>query len=160
MCGFTVLLYWSPAKAICRWPLRVKSKLKFVIWFFKFSFCLKPKFITKIAIKTSVLKERGSETKKKKLRLFNIYLLDDTGYLEYITKWPLHVTNCLSVRGFRMGHSYGYYLVGWAFAFFLFCTLVSMLYIDFINGLNYIENFFKEISWITKSILSLNPYTR
>lgn len=52
--------------------------------FKKFSFCLKPKFITKIAIKTTVLKERGSETKK--LRLFNIYLLDDTGYLEYITK--------------------------------------------------------------------------
>lgn len=32
--------------------------------FKKFSFCLKPKFITKIAIKTSVLKERGSETKQ------------------------------------------------------------------------------------------------
>lgn len=32
--------------------------------FKKFSFCLKPKFITKIAIKTSVLKERGSEEKK------------------------------------------------------------------------------------------------
>lgn len=33
--------------------------------FKKCSFCLKPKSITKIAIKTSVLKERGSETKKK-----------------------------------------------------------------------------------------------
>lgn len=32
--------------------------------FKKCSFCLKPKSITKIAIKTSVLKERGSETKK------------------------------------------------------------------------------------------------
>lgn len=31
--------------------------------FKKFSFCLKPKFITKIAIKTTVLKERGSEKK-------------------------------------------------------------------------------------------------
>lgn len=126
--------------------------------FKKISFCLKPKFITKIAIKTSVLKERGSETKKKKLRLFNIYLLDDTGYLEYITKWPLHVTNCLSVRGFRRGHSYGYYLVGWAFEFFYF-VLLYLCYIDFINGLDYVEIFFKKISWITKSILSLNPYT-
>lgn len=50
--------------------------------FKNFSFCLKPKFITKIAIKTTVLKERGSE--KKKLRLFNLH--DDTGYIEYITK--------------------------------------------------------------------------
>lgn len=123
--------------------------------FKKFSFCLKPKFITKIAIKTTVLKERGSE---KKIGV-NIYLLDDTGYLEYITKWPLHVTNCLSVRGFRRGHSYGYYLVGWAFEFFYF-VLLYLCYIDFINGLNYVENFFKEISWITKSILSLNPYPR
>lgn len=49
--------------------------------FKKFSFCLKPKFITKIAIKTTVLKERGFETNNnKKLRLFNIYLHDDTGY--------------------------------------------------------------------------------
>lgn len=129
--------------------------------FKNFSFCLKPKFITKIAIKTTVLKERGFETNNnKKLRLFNIYLLDDTGYLEYITKWPLHVTNCLSVRGFRMGHSYGYYLVGWAFAFFFYFVLLYLCYIDFINGLNYVENFFKEISWITKSILSLNPYPR
>lgn len=127
--------------------------------FKKFSFCLKPRFITKIAIKTSVLKERGSETNKK------------IAVIQYLSAWWHRIPwihHQVTIARHKLlvcaGFSYGAFvwlLFSWlGVCIFLFCTLVSMLMLYFINGLNYVELFFEKISWITKSILSLNPYTR
>lgn len=46
--------------------------------FKNFSFCLKPKFITKIAIKTTVLKERGSEKKNCGYSISICLMIQDT----------------------------------------------------------------------------------
>lgn len=126
--------------------------------FKKCSFCLKPKSITKIAIKTSVLKERGSETNKK------------IAVIQYLSAWWHRIPwihHQVTIARHKLlvcaGFSYGAFvwlLFSWLGVCIFYFVLLYLCYIDFINGLKYVENFFKEISWITKSILSLNPYPR